>query len=134
MSISAKDVSELRKQTGAGMMDCKEALKESGGDMEGALEYLRKKGAKVAAKRADREANEGVVVALTNDEGTSAICLAVSCETDFVAKNDGFIEFANQLAKLGLEKLPENKEEFVQLEFEGAPVSEKLVEQTGMNV
>ncbi len=73
MSISAKDVSELRKATGAGMMDCKEALKESGGDFEGALDFLRKKGQKVAAKRADREANEGVVVALVNDAGNKAL-------------------------------------------------------------
>lgn len=131
MSISAKDVSELRKQTGAGMMDCKEALKESGGDLDGALEFLRKKGQKVAAKRADRDANEGVVVAMTNDDGTVGTLLAVSCETDFVAKNDGFIEFANSLAKLGLEKLPADKEEFANLEYEGATVAEKLVEQTG---
>ena len=95
MAISAKDVSELRKSTGAGMMDCKEALKESGGDMEAALDFLRKKGQKVAAKRADREANEGVVVALLNDAGKQGLLIAVSCETDFIAKNDDFITFAN---------------------------------------
>ncbi|MEL7498353.1 MAG: translation elongation factor Ts [Planctomycetota bacterium] len=131
MSISAKDVNELRKSTGAGMMDCKKALQESNGDIDAALEWLRKKGQKVAAKRADRDANEGVVVALKDDAGTTGIVLALSCETDFVAKNENFIDFANQLANLGLEKLPANKEEFVQLEFDGATVAEKLVERTG---
>ena len=131
MSISAKAVSELRKSTGAGMMDCKEALKESGGDIDGALDWLRKKGQKVAAKRADRDANEGVVVAKTNGAGTTGIVMAVSCETDFVAKNDGFIEFANNLCQLALDKLPETKEEYLALEFEGATVAEKLVEKTG---
>ncbi len=131
MSISAKDVSELRKATGAGMMDCKEALKESGGDMDAALEWLRKKGQKVAAKRADRDANEGVVVALADGDGRTGIVLAVSCETDFVAKNDGFIEFVNKLGELALEKLPETKEEFLALPFDGETVAEKLVEQTG---
>jgi len=131
MSISAKAVSELRKSTGAGMMDCKEALKESGGDIDGALDWLRKKGQKVAAKRADRDANEGVVIAKTNEAGTTGIVMAVSCETDFVAKNDGFIEFANNLCQLALDKLPETKEEYLALEFDGATVAEKLVEKTG---
>jgi elongation factor Ts len=131
MSISAKAVGELRKATGAGMMDCKEALKESGGDIDGALEYLRKKGQKVAAKRADRDANEGVVVAMTNDAGSTGVILAVSCETDFVAKNENFIEFANKLGQLAMDNLPSSLEEFTALDFEGAPVAEKLIEQTG---
>lgn len=131
VTISAKDVSELRKATGAGMMDCKAALKESGGDLDGALDYLRKKGQKVAAKRADRDANEGVVVALTNDGGDTGIIMALSCETDFVAKNENFIELANKIATLALEKLPESKEELLALDFEGAAVAEKLIEQTG---
>jgi len=131
MTISAKAVSELRKSTGAGMMDCKEALKESGGDIDGALDWLRKKGQKVAAKRADRDANEGIVMAKVNEAGSTGIVMAVSCETDFVAKNDGFIEFADSLAQLAMEKLPETKEEFVALEFDGATVAEKLIEKTG---
>lgn len=131
VTISAKDVSELRKSTGAGMMDCKEALKESGGDLEGALDYLRKKGQKVAAKRADRDANEGVVVAMKNEAGDIGIIMALSCETDFVAKNDNFIELANNIAKLVLEKLPETKDELLALEFDGASIAEKLIEQTG---
>ena len=130
-TISAKDVSELRKATGAGMMDCKKALVESGGDIEGAMEYLRKKGQKVAAKRADRDANEGLVVTKTNDAGTVGIVLALGCESDFVAKNDEFIAFANQLADLALEKLPADKDEFNAFEFEGGTIAEKMVEQTG---
>jgi elongation factor Ts len=131
MSISAKAVSELRKSTGAGMMDCKEALKESNGDIDGALDWLRKKGQKVAAKRADRDANEGVVIAMADDAGKTGVVMAVSCETDFVAKNDGFIEFVNSLGALAMEHLPETKEEYVALPFEGSTVAEKLVEKTG---
>ena len=131
MTITAKAVSELRKATGAGMMDCKEALNESGGDIEGALDFLRKKGQKVAAKRADRDANEGVVIALTTESGDKGILMALSCETDFVAKNDGFIEFANSIANLALENLPATKEELLALPFDGGVVSEKLIEQTG---
>jgi elongation factor Ts len=130
-TISAKAVSELRKATGAGMMDCKEALKESGGDIDGALEFLRKKGQKVASKRADREANEGVVVALTDDAGTTAVLLALSCETDFVAKNEGFVELANQIAKLAMDKQPATKDDLLALEIDGMAVSQRLLEETG---
>ncbi|MGB7326034.1 MAG: translation elongation factor Ts [Rubripirellula sp.] len=128
-TISAKDVSELRKTTGAGMMDCKKALEESGGDMEGALDYLRKKGQKVAAKRADREANEGVVAAMT--EGNRGQLLALSSETDFVAKNDAFIELTNTIAKLAFENNCKTKEDVVALPFEGTTVGERLVAETG---
>ncbi|MCC9602721.1 translation elongation factor Ts [Stieleria sp. JC731] len=129
MAISAKDVSELRKSTGAGMMDCKKALEESGGDLEGALDYLRKKGQKVAAKRADREANEGVVVAVA--EGDKGVLLALSCETDFVAKNEDHLKLAEQLAQAALAKGLKTKEEVAAMEFEGSTVAEKLVERTG---
>ncbi|MDM4016740.1 translation elongation factor Ts [Roseiconus lacunae] len=129
MAISAKDVSELRKSTGAGMMDCKKALEESGGDLEGALDYLRKKGQKVAAKRADREANEGVVVALV--EGNKGALLALSCETDFVAKNEDFVKLAEQIAKDAVSKGLTTKEEVAAMEFDGSTVAEKLVERTG---
>ena len=129
MSISAKDVASLRKSTGAGMMDCKEALKESGGDLDGALQWLAKKGAKVAAKRADRDATEGIVVIKGDDKKATA--MALSCETDFVAKNDEFIAFANSLADLALEKGAKTAEEVLALEFDGATVAEKLVERTG---
>ncbi|QDT10676.1 translation elongation factor Ts [Planctomycetes bacterium K23_9] len=129
MTISAKDVSELRKSTGAGMMDCKKALQESGGDLEGAMDYLRKKGQKVAAKRADREANEGVVVAEV--EGNKALLLALSCETDFVAKNDDFIALASELAQLAMKSDAKTVADVAALEFEGSTVGEKLVERTG---
>lgn len=129
MAISAKDVSDLRKATGAGMMDCKKALEESGGDMEGALDYLRKKGQKVAAKRADREANEGVVVAVS--ENGKGVLLALSCETDFVAKNEDFIALAEQIAKLALENGATTKDEVAALDLDGTSVSEKLIERTG---
>jgi len=132
MSISAKDVSALRKATGAGMMDCKQALQESGGDVDGALEILRKKGQKVAAKRADREANEGVVVALLDNSGQKGLLLALSCETDFVAKNEDFIAFANELAKLAMNQGVETKDQLLDLPFDGATVQEKLVERTGV--
>lgn len=132
MAITAKDVSELRKLTGAGMMDCKNALKESDGDLDGALDYLRKKGQKVAAKRADREANEGVVVALLNDAGNKGLLIAVSSETDFVAKNDEFIAFANGLAALAMEHQADSLEAVLALPYESMTVAEKLIEKTGV--
>ena len=130
-TISAKDVGALRKATGAGMMDCKKALTESNGDFDGAIDYLRKKGQKVAAKRADKEANEGVVVTMMNDAGNQAIVMAVSCETDFVAKNDGFIALANSLGKLALENDANSAEEVLALPIEGTTVGERLVDETG---
>lgn len=129
-TIAAKDVGELRKATGAGLMDCKKALQESGGDFDGALDYLRKKGQKVAEKRADREANEGVVVALI--EGNRGQLLALSCETDFVAKNEDFIEFANRLAGLAMEHKISSREELLEMEMDGETVARLLVSQTGV--
>lgn len=132
MSITAKDISNLRKSTGAGMMDCKAALEESGGDFEGALDYLRKKGQKVAAKRADKETTEGVVVALLNEAGNEGMLLAIGCETDFVAKNDDFIAMVNNFAKLAMEHNAKSSEEVAALPYEGGTVSEKLISQTGV--
>ena len=131
MSISASDVAELRKSTGAGLMDCKKALQESNGDYEGAIDYLRKKGQKVAEKRADKDANEGAVVALLDSTGKNGVVLALSCETDFVAKNEGFVELANKLAKLGLDNKVDSHAALMALPFEGMTVEEKLVDQTG---
>ncbi len=130
-TITAKDVGELRKATGAGLMDCKKALQESGGDFDGALDYLRKKGQKVAEKRADREANEGVVVTIINDAGNKAIALALSCETDFVAKNEDFVQFANELAQLAMDNNVNTKDELLALSIDGTPLPEKLIERTG---
>jgi len=132
MSISVKDVSELRKATGAGMMDCKEALKESDGDFEGALDFLRKKGQKVAAKRADRDANEGVVVTLLNEDGKHGLLLALSSETDFVAKNEEFIAFADSLAQLAASHNAQTRDDVLALPLEDGTVAEKLVEKTGV--
>lgn len=100
MSISAADVKKLRDLTGAGMMDCKKALKEANGDMEQAIEYLRKKGQKVSAQRADREAKQGIIVTHIGDDGKKAVALELNCETDFVARNEEFQENAFGFAKL----------------------------------
>lgn len=128
-TISASEVAELRKQTGAGLMDCKKALQESGGDYEGALDYLRKKGQKIAEKRADKTASEGIVVALV-EGGTTGLVMALSCETDFVAKNEAFIDLANRLAKLAMENKAESPEDLAKLSIDGMTVEERLVEQT----
>lgn len=99
MTITASDVNKLRQMTGAGLMDCKKALQESNGDFDAAIDYLRKKGQKVAAKRADRDAKEGVVIALTSDDNTKGYVVHVTSETDFVAKNQEFIDFAHSVAE-----------------------------------
>ena len=97
MAISAKEVNELRKMTGAGMMDCKNALVEADGDFDKAVEILRKKGQKVSAKRADKEANEGSVFAGTLADGSTGFIFSMNCETDFVAKNDEFQNLGNEI-------------------------------------
>jgi len=103
MNISASDVNKLRQQTGAGMMDCKKALTEANGDFEEAVVILRKKGQKVSASRADREANEGVVVAMSDATGSFGILVEVTCETDFVAKNEDFGQLARRVAQLAMD-------------------------------
>lgn len=130
-NISANAVADLRKQTGAGLMDCKKALQESNGDYEGALEYLRKKGQKVAEKVADRDTTEGCVVTILSSDKTQGVVLALCCQTDFVAKNEGFVELANRIGKLAFENKVENVEQLNALEMDGMTVAEKLVEQTG---
>jgi elongation factor Ts len=132
MSISAADVKQLRDQTGAGMMDCKKALTEASGDFDKAIEILRKKGQKLSAKRADREAKEGVVIAKTSANKNKGIVLRLSCETDFVAKGQGFIELADAFADLALQELPETKEDLLNLEVDGMTVAAKVEEQTGV--
>ena len=129
MAISAKDVKELRERTGAGMMDCKKALTESGGDFEGALEELRKKGQKVKDKRADRDANEGVVVAKV--DGDRGAILALSCETDFVAKNEGFVALANQILDEAFAHNCTGVEDVMKLQIDGEPIEERLTNETG---
>ena len=130
--ITAAEVNQLRKQTGAGMMDCKKALVEAEGDFEAAVDILRKKGQKVAAKRADRDATEGAVIAKTNgaDKG---VVIKLSCETDFVAKNENFVALANKVADIALSSGVATAEELGTVEFEaGLTVAAKLQEQTGV--
>ena len=130
-NIKAADVAKLRQQTGAGMMDCKNALVEANGDFEQAVSILRKKGQKIAAKRADRATNEGVSTVSINNEKTIGVAIVLACETDFVAKNDSFKELANQFANIALNC--NDKESFLQADFgEGLSVNEKLIEQTGV--
>ena len=130
VKISATDVKNLREATGAGMMDCKKALVEAEGNFDKAIEVLRKKGQKVAAKRADRESNEGVAITKINATKTQAVAIVLACETDFVSKNDSFKELANQFVNIALECA--DKETFLQANFNGMTVAEKLIEQTGV--
>jgi len=129
--ITAAEVNKLRKDTGAGMMDCKNALVEAEGNFDTAIEILRKKGQKVAAKRADRDSSEGAVIAKVNTEATRGVVVSLNCETDFVAKNDSFVNLANNLAEIALTTA--SKEEFLAASFNnGMTVAEKLLEQTGV--
>jgi elongation factor Ts len=132
MAITAADVNKLRQQTGAGMMDCKKALEETNGDFEQAVDYLRKKGAKVAANRADRDAKEGVVLAKTSADSKHGILVSVNCETDFVAKNADFIQFAETVAKIALEKNPASIDALKGLPYNSEiTVADKFMEQVG---
>lgn len=128
--ITASEVNQLRKTTGAGMMDCKKALVEAEGDFDKAIEILRKKGQKVAAKRADRDSSEGAVIAKVNDNATKGVVVSLNCETDFVAKNDSFVKLANDFADLAL--TVSSKEELLALNYNGISVADKLTEQTGV--
>lgn len=133
MAITASDVNNLRKQTGAGMMDCKKALTESNGDFDEAISILRKKGQKVAANRADRETSEGCALAATNSDSTFAAIVAISCETDFVAKNDDFVALAQQILNVAMENKPANAEALKALTFANdISIGEKLIEQNGV--
>ena len=132
VKISAKEVKRLRDMTGAGMMDCKKALAETGGDFEAAIEYLRKKGQKLSAKRADRDAKEGVVLALVSDDNSKGVVVRLSCETDFVSKNDDFVDMTQKIAEMALAQFPETKDELLGLDFGGISLGEKIVEQTGV--
>ncbi|MES2680354.1 MAG: translation elongation factor Ts [Bacteroidota bacterium] len=132
MAITAAEVNKLRQQTGAGMMDCKKALEESNGDFEAAVDFLRKKGAKVAANRADRDAKEGVVLAKTSSDNKTAVVISVNCETDFVAQNAEFIQFAETVASVALAKQPATVEELKALPYNNEiTIADKFMEQIG---
>ena len=130
IKVTAAEVNKLRKATGAGMMDCKNALVEAEGDFDNAIDVLRKNGQKVAAKRADRDSSEGAAVAKVNSSNTMGVAIVLGCETDFVGKNENFLALANKLAEIALNS--DSKDSFLQADFEGMSVSEKLIEQTGV--
>jgi elongation factor Ts len=131
MNITAADVNKLRQMSGAGMMDCKKALQETEGDFDKAIDYLRKKGQKVAGKRADRDANQGFVVAKTTADQSYGAVIMVNCETDFVGKTEEFIKFAKDLLDLGLSKHIHNVADLMPMSLGTTTVEEKLNELLG---
>jgi elongation factor Ts len=125
-TITAQDINKLRQATGAGMMDCRKALTETNGDFEGAIDWLRKQGQKVAAKRSDREAKEGVVVARTTFDNKVGIVLTISCETDFVSKNAEFVAFATSIADAAIANNVKSPEELNDVTVNGAKISDMI--------
>jgi elongation factor Ts len=132
MAITAAEISKLRKMTGAGMMDCKHALEEANGDYDKAIEIIRKKGQLVASKRADREASEGVVLAKATTDGKRGVIIVLNCETDFVAKNENFVKFAQSIIDVALDKNPADLDTLKQLPLDGRKVGEQVMEQVGI--
>ncbi len=126
VTISAQDINKLRQATGAGMMDCRKALTESNGDFEAAIDWLRKQGQKVAAKRSDREAKEGVIVAATTADHTTGFIVCISCETDFVSKNADFVSFAKSIADAAVANNVKSAEELNEVSVNGAKVSDLI--------
>jgi len=129
MSITASDVNKLRQMTGAGLMDCKKALTETNGDFESAVDFLRKKGAKISANRADRQASEGAIIALTGNNGKKGIIIKLTCETDFVGKNEDFVAFANEIANAALQNEPTDLEALKNLEISGGTIASRLLDE-----
>lgn len=123
-TITAADINKLRQATGAGMMDCRKALTETNGDFEAAIDWLRKKGAKVAALRGDREAKEGVVIAMTTSDNKSGIAFCVSCETDFVSKNADFVAFAQSIGDAAIKANVKSVDELNNTTINGAKISD----------
>ncbi len=128
-TITTADINKLRQQTGAGMMDCRKALTESNGDFESAIDYLRKKGQKVAALRGDREAKEGVVIAQTTKDKKTGFIINVSCETDFVSKNSEYVAFAQSIMEAVIDANIKSADNLTQLMVEGESLTDKLNEQ-----
>jgi elongation factor Ts len=131
-NIKAADVAKLRKATGAGMMDCKNALVESDGDFDKAIDIIRKKGQLIANKRADREASEGVVLAKVNAEQTTGAIVVLNCETDFVAKNADFISLTQKILDAAIENNANNLDEVKNLTLDGRTIGEQVLEQNGI--
>ena len=129
ITITAADINKLRQQTGAGMMDCRKALTESNGDFEAAIDYLRKKGQKVAALRGDREAKEGVVIAKTTADNKTGFIINVSCETDFVSKNAEYVAFANSIMDAAIKNNVKSIEELNSIKIGDDSIADKLNEQ-----
>ncbi len=130
-NITAADIAKLRAMTAAGLMDCKQALTESDGDFDKAIEFLRKKGQKIASKRQDRDAKEGCVLSGVTSDGKTACIVVVNCETDFVAKNTDFIAFTKSILDKALEVLPANADELKQQVVNGSKIADLLTDQMG---
>ncbi len=131
MAITAQDVNKLRQMTGAGMMDCKKALTEADGDFDKAVEVLRKKGQKVSASRSDRETSEGVVFIKEGDDHQEAMLISLNCETDFVAKNDDFLQAGEDILAVAFKERPASVDQLKQLKVGDLTVDEKLSELVG---
>lgn len=128
-NITAAEINKLRQQTGAGMMDCRKALVESNGDFEAAIDYLRKKGQKVAALRGDREAKEGVVIAKTTADNKTGFIINLACETDFVSKNAEFVSFAQSIMDAAIANNVESVEALNAVKLDGATIADKINDQ-----
>jgi elongation factor Ts len=128
-TITAAEINKLRQTTGAGMMDCRKALVESDGDFEKAIDYLRKKGQKVAALRSDREAKEGVIIATTTPDHKTGFIVTLACETDFVGKNADFVNFAQSIANVALKNNVGTLEELLAAQLDGVTVADKINDQ-----
>ncbi|RMG69610.1 MAG: translation elongation factor Ts, partial [Bacteroidetes bacterium] len=131
MAVTAKDVNRLRQMTGAGMMDCKKALVEADGDFEAAIEILRKKGQKISAKRADRDAKEGAIFIAANADNSHAALIELNCETDFVARNDDFQGMGTKIAELALKESPADLDALKGLSMDGSTVADLLTDAMG---
>lgn len=132
MAITAADVNKLRQMTGAGMMDCKKALTEANGDFEAATDLIRKRGQAIANKRADREATEGAALAKVDASGKHGAIIVLNCETDFVAKNEGFVALANKILDFAIVQKPASLDALKALPYEGRTLNDMIAEQSGV--
>jgi elongation factor Ts len=132
VKISTAEITKLRKLTGAGIMDCKEALTEADGDFDKAKEIIREKGKAMASKRSDREASEGAVLAKASDDRTKGVMIVLNCETDFVAKNSDFLNLANEILETALDKVPESLKELKETTLNNTKINEEIINKTGV--